>query len=622
LSLLNSNATPLLSLRFAEQAKMDLSHYNPFSLLSDDLVIAIFLYFASDQPVSSSQLIEQGQNTETVCSNLAHDDEPVWLLVDEKSLRNLALTNKRLHRVAESPALWRRINSRTAQDNAGKQSFRPFDTHLHLVKHDSTELSFIAYTKLETLQTLRSEDSIPQDLPNTTLSGSPAEYGEWAFLSREKATGITREIRVLAKIDLADHPPIRLVRELFVSHFLLAHRSPDEESTELIAPDMESANALQLPLSIIACPDVLLRTYNNVLTSTPAEITTGMTRSFELPAVESLQGRSELFSLVSDCDSVPDSFFRMKHLLRLEESQLPFRRKHRHHNQHHPLNYQINHEHRWQRAQLADWLLEIVQVFDLDSSLVFRVLLHAESVHLSDLRPISQRQGIISGILLFYSMTQSTQLSVWDILHCTDNKVSPVELGNYFMSTLICCTRCPQYFCFPTVSDFLDELIVQINQEGSTLSESTIMMMRYISELSAMTLIDQFYSPSEVASAIYVLAHYACACGRVNDIRGSDNDSAGGITTEKFLLWPDQLAAATGHRWLSLGEIVLCLSRMIHDVQQQHPELFIAQRRYRSERRHGVANQGVPVIASLETLTRFHERHLRHQEERSTQSNA
>lgn len=601
----------------------DVSPYDPFSMLSDDLVIAIFLFFASDQPVSSSQLIQQGQDTETVDSNLAYDEEPVWLLVDENSLRSLALTSKRLHRVAESPALWRRVHSRTAQANTEKQSFRPFDTHLHLVQHDCTELSFIAYTKLATLQTLRSEDSISQDLSSTTtLPGSRAEYGEWAFLAREKATGITREIRVLSEMDLANHPPIRLVRELFASHFLLGHDSHDYKSKDSITQDVESSNALQLPLSIIACPDVLLRTYNYVSTSTPAEITKGMTKPSEWPAVESLQGRSELFSLFSDSHSMPDSFFRLKHLLTLEERQAPIHKIHRHHNQHHPLNYQIHREHREQRAHLADWLLEIVQVFDLDSSLVFRVLLHAESVHLSDLCPLDQRQAIISGILLFYSMAQSTQLSVWDILHCTDNKVSPLELGNSFMSTLICCARCPEYFCFPTVSDFLDELIVQSNQEGSTLSERTIMMMRYISELSVMTLIDQFYTPSEIASAIYILAHYACACDHVSDVDMSDNDSAGRKTTQKFLLWPDQLSATTGYRWLSLGKIVLCLSRMIYDVQEHYPELFIAQRRYRNERRHSVANQGVPVITSLETLTRFRERHLIHQEELSTHSNA
>jgi hypothetical protein len=226
------------------------------------------------------------------------------------------------------------------------------------------------------------------------------------------------------------------------------------------------------------------------------------------------------------------------------------------------------------KAKLADWLFEIVEVFDLDPRIAFLTLLHAETMEHGQPAFDQNPQGLLSGIFLLYTLLTNNDIAVRDVLLCADNSFTKEDLETNFVLALQ-----GQSLAYPVVCDFLNELI---HLTGLDQDSPVVKLMNYMAELSLLTCIQRFYSQSKISAALYVTAALAFA------------------TTE---LWPAQLEDAM-YSWESLKDCLLQLNRLLHETLERFPNLSIVRHRYSGQSQSMIE---IPTIHSFERLTQRRE---------------
>lgn len=170
-----------------------------------------------------------------------------------------------------------------------------------------------------------------------------------------------------------------------------------------------------------------------------------------------------------------------------------------------------------------------------------------------------------------------------DIALCADNSFSEKDLmrvEEYILEQL------KWKLAFPTTLDFID---VFCNALGLEEDNTSLQMMRYISELTLQSPIYLAYKPSVIAASCVVLARFS--------VQQEDGD-----------LWPEILANETNYSLTDLSDCTMDISRMLDHTRSRFPDLIIISRRYRTKTRGCVSKISIPSLPSFATITAYQER--------------
>jgi len=226
------------------------------------------------------------------------------------------------------------------------------------------------------------------------------------------------------------------------------------------------------------------------------------------------------------------------------------------------------------RAQLVDWLMECVEVFDLDSVSAFRALSYFDSLQneppLVPHRKPKFYQAMLGCCLVVASRTTAVNLALKDVLFSCDNRFSTDDCHQCIKEMMDCCHAT---LAGPVVSDVLNEFILCMGLAND--DSETEMLLWYVSELALMTLAHRRYSVSLIAVVVIGL-----------------------FTLKRPSVWPQCLAEATGYSKSSLKDCVFTLSESIYNLQRRFPELWIVRRRYRNK--VASSHLWVPAITAAE----------------------
>ena len=236
------------------------------------------------------------------------------------------------------------------------------------------------------------------------------------------------------------------------------------------------------------------------------------------------------------------------------------------------------------RAQIVDWVLEILQVFDLeDDRIAFRTMSYIDRL-LAQIYSYNRPrfcQRIAAGCLFVAaSLSESNQISPEDLVMSADTTFSSSELLRYGEIMVM---QCDYKLARPTILDYVDLYATMVCN-----NPRAVWTMKYLAELALETSIYVKYRPSLIAACVVVLALYML-----------------GLETD---MWPESLAEATGYEWENLEACTLDLSRMMEENMNAASTRAIIHHRYRAVDRGQVANQPVPRISSFFILTNHRQR--------------
>jgi hypothetical protein len=271
---------------------------------------------------------------------------------------------------------------------------------------------------------------------------------------------------------------------------------------------------------------------------------------------------------------------------------------------------------RW--ATIVDWIIEIVECFNLDDNTAFHTMalferfvstnmvrvipFDARLFHkfnppdvLTSHPPLQQRvktchyQLVAGACLLIASKCSKRSISSSDIAFCADNSFNVDEITgaeDFILQQL------EWKLAFPTPLDF-----VKAYAQASGLADDSqvFLMMRYVVELALQSPIYLAHKPSMLAASVVVLARFC--------IQDSE-------------LWPEALERETNYSLDDLRDCTMELSGLLDNIRSTMPELIMISRRYRKPSRHCVADISIPSLSSFASLTAYHESHSRRQSNR------
>jgi hypothetical protein len=273
-------------------------------------------------------------------------------------------------------------------------------------------------------------------------------------------------------------------------------------------------------------------------------------------------------------------------------------------------------------AIIVDWIIEIVECFDLEDATAFQTMaLFDRFLASSSVRPVvsiacacwiiamvytdipmkffslqqpvkmSQYQLVAGACLLIASKCNDVSIKGSDISYCADNSFNGAQVTATEEFVL---EHLEWKLAFPTPLDFVNAYArtLGLDMDGSAFS----MMIRYVVELALQSPIYLAYKSSIIAASAIVLARLCLP-----------NDN---------LLWPQELQRETNYSLQDLRDCTMELSRMLDDVRSTMPELIMITRRYRKHPRWNVANVSIPSISSFAVLAAYQERQSRRDDSR------
>lgn len=221
------------------------------------------------------------------------------------------------------------------------------------------------------------------------------------------------------------------------------------------------------------------------------------------------------------------------------------------------------------RAMLVDWLVELVDVFDMHLRSAFLAVGHTDRFLSTCAVEREQLQLVAATCLHVASKCEDTAyISVNDLVTCADNLYTAVELlqmEEKLLNTL------KFGLAMPTVYDFL-----KIFQEMMTpLPETSRWLAEYLAELSLQEYEFLSYKPSLVATCAISLALHC-----------TDQEH-----------WPDQLLKASELKW---DDLEPCM-RDLQAVYSRSPSsvLAVIRQRYSKPERLNVASLNPPATYTM-----------------------
>lgn len=439
--------------------------------------------------------------------------------IDGPTLRSIALVSKKWKKVVDSPSLW---SIPIMSPGTKNQASINFSLGLQEVSGRS---SFMGFTKL-------------------AKYGSKPGSDATVFSAKEKATGKN----LILSISGSEQKACEIINEAYQGHVALQTGFLENLCSEDDSPDDKVHSSLSkssFPRGIQILNERVVRWYNP-----EAQIESLITKRLALPENKDLQKSiSRLFDLQRSFGTQDTS---RRHL---ETAS-------------------------W--ASIVDWVIEVVDVFELDDKTAHIAMgLVDRVIATSELAIKKENYQLLSGACLWIAAKCCNRpISGLDISLCADNLFSEMDLLRVEEFVL---KKLEWKLAFPTSFDFVGAFC---NDLGLKKDSETLQMIQYISDLTLQSSIYLAFEPSIIASCCMVLGRFTV----------QEND-----------LWPEKLSKQTGYSLDDLSECIMEMSRMLEHIRWWFPDLIMISRRYRTKSRKYVSLTSIPSIATFATLSAYQE---------------